>query len=225
MKTLTLAAVSAALLFGPAVPATARIPPAVEAAYQRDADAKRINDVHRIAALLDEYKAAVGHYPYVDRPVSAYGKDAYMVTIGMPRAEADLKKRPNPFGMQIDTRYSRDLIAVLSEGLNRRIVLPVDPQRVPIAGPNAYFVFFFDDDTYLVTAYLYGSIPQAAPLAPHVNLYGVSSGSLGGFMSGLGLQPRRLADIPLTELEQATAAGARSDEIFARFTAIDTDGK
>jgi hypothetical protein len=206
-------------------PAGAQLLAGAEAAYQQDADAKRVADVHKIAALLEQYKRATGHYPYHDRAVEApYGKVAYMVTVGMPSAEEALKRRPNPFGINVRTLYSRDLIGVLKDALKRDIVLPVDPQKVPLASPNAYFVFFLDDDTYLVTAFLYGAHPNAAVLARNVNLYGVTS-QPNGFLSGMKLRARVFSSVPAEALAAIEREGVRTDAIFARTSAISNDGK
>ena len=199
-----------------------------ETNYQRDTSAKKINDVHKIAQILEEYKEQAGHYPFYDpKPAKeGYVKVPVMVIIGMPSAEASLSARPNPFSISVGRYLSKHLILELSKVLKRKVILPVDPQNVPTTSPNAYFVFFMaDQDEYVVLCFSYGPVEYSTEVIPHVNVYALSSAPDMGFLGGMNVQPHYIGDFTKTQLSAIRKEGARADKIFKEISTISVGKK
>ena len=164
---------------------------------------KRMDDVFLIAGLLEEYKAIAGHYPFYD-PTPAeegYVKTGTLVTLASPEAEKQLKERPNPFGISATRAYACHLNKELAAILKRKIHLPVDPQKVAMYAPNAYYVYFppAKDDEYLIITFLYSPNSYTTELFnSHANVYSIASSSAVGeelFWKSAGIKLRIYKDI------------------------------
>lgn len=205
--------------------------PYMERGYQADADKKRIADTHKIAELLEEYRIKTGHFPYYDTtpPEPGYTKVLVMATIAMPSAERELQQKPNPFGMSVGRIYAEQLIQGLEEGLDKKIELPVDPQKVSTNAPNAYYAFFFpDDDAYLVLSFLYTPNQHTAALANHANVYAIASSPevmKKKFFASMGLKPHIYYEIESTELDKILEAGKKVDAKLIHSTTINVSAK
>jgi Sel1 repeat len=164
---------------------------------------KRMNNVYLIASLLEEYKTIANHYPFYDpTPVKeGYVKTGTLVTLASPAAEEQLAKKPNPFGISAARAYSSHLSKELEEKLERTIKLPVDPQKVAMYAPNAYYVYFppADDDEYMVISFLYSSNAYTTELFnSHANVYAITSSPIVSeklFWTSAGIKPRIFKNI------------------------------
>lgn len=198
-----------------------------ETNYQRDTSAKKINDVHKIAQLLEEYKEQAGHYPFYDPKPAKEGhvKVPVMVIIGMPSAEESLSERPNPFSISVGRYFSRHLIVELSKVLKRKVILPVDPQNVPTTSPNAYFAFFMpNQDEYVVLCFSYDPVEYSTEVIPHVNIYALSSAPDMAFLGGMNVQPHYIGDFTEAQLSAIRKEGVRADKIFKKISTISVGG-
>ena len=122
-----------------------------EASYQRSATAKRVNDVHKIAELLEAYREKTGRLP-LDEAIPSGG--ALTVIVGDPQIERELQPHGNPLGAEAPTLASADMLAALRAELGPALTLPVDPQKVSTGPPNAYYVRFRTGGQYLVAGFL-----------------------------------------------------------------------
>ena len=158
---------------------------------------QKMEDIHFIAGILEEYKAVKGHYPFYD---SSPAKDGFvkigsLITIGSSLAEKALAKIPNPFRLSATKAFSPYLINELEATLKRKIQLPTDPDTQAKFAPNAYYVYFpADDDEYLVLAFLYEPNGYTTELFnPHANVYAIASSEVinrSGFWRSAGIKPR-----------------------------------
>jgi hypothetical protein len=183
--------------------------------------AKRVNDVHKIAALFEEYKAANGRYPYQDETPAEPGKTKVpvMAVIAMPAAEELLSQMPSPFGISSGRIYARQLIEVLERDLKRDVALPVDPQKMLDEAPNAYYAFFPPEGGYVVVCFLYEPNEYTVAASPHANAYAVASESAVRFLSP-ALKPRRYGEISAEEREAAVKEGESADAALAKSTTV-----
>ncbi|MDO9166047.1 MAG: hypothetical protein Q7U13_08065, partial [Rhodoferax sp.] len=147
-----------------------------EAEYQGGADAKRVNDVHKIAELLDAYQLKTGRLPFHER-VEQPGALAATVIIGAPKVERELPSQGNPLGQDAITLSSSDLLAVLRPVLGADLELPIDPQRARNGAPNAYYVRFKRGGRYLVAGFLRTPRAYSSQEAPTVFAYALRSGA------------------------------------------------
>ncbi len=121
----------------------------LDAKYQKDMDVVRQKDAQEIFALVQEYTNKTGHLPFqdiaVDKPL--------MVIIGHSDQE-EYFFAEDPV-LKRDANYSRSahLEEMLSKELNRPIVLPRDPQKVPTYAPNVY-VYFVAGNEVAVASHL-----------------------------------------------------------------------
>lgn len=161
----------------------------------------RIADVHRIAQLLEEYKEKAGHYPFYNpAPVrEGYVKTGTLIGLASEKAERELSKQPNPFGISAAVGFSGYLEDVMSEKLGLPIDLPYDPEDQAIYAPNAYYIYFSVEDDYIVMAFLRTPTEHTTQLFnAHVNVYAIASSSKiaqSMFWKSAGLKPRIYKDI------------------------------
>ena len=156
-----------------------------------------MNDVYLIASLLEKYKTITNHYPFYDpTPVQeGYVKTGTLVTLASPEAEKELTKKQNPFGISATRAYSSHLTKELGIILKQKIELPVDPQKVALYAPNAYYVWFpADGGDYLVISFLYSPNNYTSELFnSHANVYAIASSpaiSKYNFWNSAGIKPR-----------------------------------
>lgn len=127
-----------------------------DARYQKDMDVVRQKDAQEIFALVQEYANKTGHLPFqdiaADKPL--------MVIIGHSDQE-EYFFAEDPV-LKRDANYSRSvhLDEMLSKELNRKIVLPRDPQKVPTYAPNVY-VYFVAGNEVAVASHLHSPHAEA----------------------------------------------------------------
>lgn len=188
-----------------------------EAAYQADADAKRVNDTHRIAELLEAYRLKAGHLPF-DEQVGPGKAGAITVLITSASAERDLVQRGNPLGPESSAFNSTGLLRVLRPVLGDALELPIDPQRGFNGAPNGYYVRFKPGGRYLVAAFLRQPRPRTTNIAPTVFVYALRSPGDG---QSMGVHwdhaAGSVATVTPAERAEIKAAGERAEAHFGRY--------
>lgn len=190
-----------------------------EEAYQADAAAKRIADIHKIAAVLDEYKLAKGVLPLSEFYIGS--ATPHTVAIGGKAAEDREFANGSPWGVSLRKFRTAMLIERLETGLEHGVVLPIDPQKVPTGFPNVYYLFMLEDEEYVILCFLAFPNAHSVEVAPDVHIYALTSDPDMVFMNGLGLNYRFVGDVPQAELDTILAEGDRANAIFARYTQIE----
>jgi hypothetical protein len=202
------------------------IPQSQAGDHQADATAKRIADVYKIAELLEEYKSKTGHLPIYE-PTNLSRTFPPMVVVGSPSAEKVLATQPNPFGISARRYESADLVNDLENTLHRKILLPADPEKHPTHAPNAYYVFIYNADTYLVLCFLSEPSPKTATLQEHVNVYGMGSGSSlkeANFLASKGFEPIIINEIDTSKKNEILKNGDAADKILKSQDVVLTSG-
>lgn len=186
-----------------------------EADFQTAADAKRINDVHKIAELVEAYRDKTGRLPFDGLGASGLD-DPFTVLVGAPKAERELASRGNPLGQEPPTATSADLLRVLRSELGAHVTLPVDPQRGETGAPNAYYVRFKPGGEYMVAGFLRRPNAIAAPIAPGVSAYAVRS-EQGAWGGPIWAHARAVSQVSEAERLRIAQHGQWADEQFARY--------
>jgi hypothetical protein len=162
-------------------------------AMQEDFDRIRLDHAFVIGALIDEYRAKAGVFPFAD------GTDSVpaIVIIGT----ADQERRNEEFlGVRIDfdlratngvpapgfTRVAphtmKEFQDELGRVLGRAVHVPVDPQQIPVNKPSVY-IYVLYRGIYDVSVFLHQGFSFARPLGPYYNKVAIASRSYppGGF--------------------------------------------
>lgn len=184
----------------------------LESRYQNSASAKRINDVHKIADLLESYRARTGRLP-LDSDIPPGG--ALTVIVGAPDVERQLQPRGNPFGPEPPTLASDKLLAALQSVLGPAVRLPVDPQRSGNGAPNAYYVRFRADGQYLVAGFL--RQPHDAAVEIYPGVFGYALRSKEGEWGPIWDKARTVSQVSQREREAIRIRGIAEDKRFARW--------
>lgn len=173
---------------------------AAESDPRAAADAKRVDDVHRIAALVESYKARRGHYPYADRFENVpAGYVAVPIAVNITDRELPEHYRYPPPGVSGLVLPSAEFEAELKSVLGRDIVIPYDPGR-PAGDAPAFYQYFMDGRAYYVSANLYSPTAETRAIGPHYHKYQVGS------VAAPARRVRRFLDIPPAELAAARRA-------------------
>ncbi len=192
----------------------------LEADFQTAADAKRVNDVHKIAELLEAHRAKTGQLPFEQKMPA---DSILTVLIAAPKAQAELEGRGNPLGVDPPGAFAGQLLAELRPVIGDEAVLPVDPQRGATGAPNAYYVRFKPGGQYLVAAFLRRPRAGATAVAPGVYAYALRS-ETGAWASPIWAGARKLADVSAEEREHIRAQGDFADAQFRKYMQTWTDG-
>ncbi len=140
-------------------------------AYHVVADRQRVDDLHRIAGVIEAFHDRTGRYPLATLAIP--------VTVGVNLTDADLParyRRPPPGAPGQVVPYSvflNELRSVLGEDL----VLPQDPQTVEVYAPNFYQYQYYEGGHYYLSGNLYFERPGTERLGPHYFKYELSSRS------------------------------------------------
>lgn len=127
----------------------------LESNYQRNADAIRINDVHHIASLVEQYHEKTGLYPFADESK----KIGLMISINIDgKSTAETQEAVDPISQRTYS-YSQ-FVHELQSVLGREIKVPTDPQKVSSFGPN-WYVYAVQNGNYFIAAHLYHEMPEA----------------------------------------------------------------
>ncbi len=132
----------------------------IEQELQHDLDIARLGDIKAIGALLNEYHQKTGRYPFTglsDLPTYTY--------IATKEQLRGIKNKP-PYDHEV--RGVKDLIAELEKTLGTQVVMPFDPQRVPVKKPN-FYIYLVNGDDYYLTVHLYSSYAFAENISENYN--------------------------------------------------------
>ena len=160
-------------------------------ALQEDFDRIRLDHAFVIGALIDEYRAKVGVYPFAE------GTDSVpaVVIIGTPdqdernkkfiriRVDFDLRATngvPAPKIARVEFRTVKDFQDELGRVLGRAVQMPVDPQQVPVNKPSVY-IYVLYRGVYAVSVFLHQEFLFARPLGPYHNKVAIASRSYPRF--------------------------------------------
>lgn len=195
-----------------------------EAMFQAGADAKRVNDVHKIAEMLEAYRKKTGHLPFSDE-LGPGKAQAITVLICAPTAEVKLRAQGNPLGREPPSRNASDLLVALRPALGDDLVAPIDPQRVANGAPPAYYVRLKPGDRYLVAAFLRSPRPHTTRVARTVYAYAIRSSDVAAPGWSIWANSRSVASVSLSERREIRTRGDAEDGKFGRYMNTATDGE
>jgi hypothetical protein len=178
-----------------------------DAAFHAAADAKRVYDVHRIAAMAEAYRALRGYYPLADRVATLDADGPIPVAVNITNLELDPIYGSPPPGRRGVVLPFEELLGELRAVLGNDLVVPFDPQKVPTGAPN-FYQYMTNGTDYFVSANLNSPTPYTQEIGPRYHKYQVSSTSAPGYAV------RRFQDIPWSELEAARQAGEAAARSF-----------
>ena len=167
---------------------------------QEDFDRIRLDHAFVIGALLDEYRAKVGTFPFAE------GTDSIptVVIIGTAdqerrnsefiriRVDLDLRATngvPAPSFPRVAFHTMNELQEELGRVLGHTVQVPVDPQKFPVNKPSIYTYVLYQG-TYDVSVFLHQKSSFARPLGPYHNKVAIASRSYprGGFWTAADLK-------------------------------------
>jgi hypothetical protein len=154
---------------------------------QEDFDRIRLDHAFVIGALLDEYRAKAGMFPFED------GTDSVpaVVIIGsadqerrnqeLIRIRVDLYLRatngaPAPRFDRVAFHTMKEFQDELERVLGRAAQVPVDPQQFPVNKPSIY-IYVLYRGVYDVSVFLHQKFSFARPLGPYHNKVAIASRS------------------------------------------------
>ena len=115
--------------------------------YQKQMDPIRINDVHYIASLIEDYHSKTGYFPFQLES----DKISERIVVNL-----DGKLFVNPdYGPFNDNIYSHyDFVSELSKVLGSDTCVPTDKQKHPTYAPN-FYSYVVHDGHYFLAAHLF----------------------------------------------------------------------
>ncbi|MEE8575343.1 MAG: ankyrin repeat domain-containing protein [Thermodesulfobacteriota bacterium] len=134
----------------------------LELGYQEGADKKRIEDVHHIAGLIEDFHDKVGYYP--------------LANDFTPPIEVLITNKK--YNYSLPTLPLANLENELEYVLDREINLPLDPQKVDALGGQRLYQYFTNGKDYTLSAFLFYQTEFTLPKAEHSYMYQVSSRNL-----------------------------------------------
>jgi len=155
---------------------------------QEDFDKIRLDHILTINSLVEEYKTATGKYPFENKP----GQRPVAVII-----ETEKQKETHaghvPLYLDLDSRAIDGVVPdqpprvdmhtiqefekLLSSELKREIVLPKDPQSIPVNKPSVY-IYTYYLSVYDITAFLHHDLSFARKLSSFNNKVTVGNKSV-----------------------------------------------
>ena len=157
---------------------------------QEDFDRIRLDHALTIAALVDEYRAKAGAFPFADGADSVpaavviateqqdeRNKDIVDIRVDLALRATNDERAPRFERIEVHTMKAFE--DELSRVLGRPVQLPVDPQQIPLNKPSVY-VYVVYRGIYDVSAFLHQEFPFARPLGPYYNKVAIASRSHPG---------------------------------------------
>ncbi|MCK4739030.1 MAG: hypothetical protein KAT46_03700 [Deltaproteobacteria bacterium] len=139
-----------------------------ETRYARDMDIIRLNGLKDLGLLFEEYERSVGGYPF-----GSNRELASIVFIATKEQNKYTKTAIKPdFPHQVIG--VKGLIDEIERVLGREILMPFDPQRVPLFRPN-FYVYTTSDGGFFLTISLYGEYSFATTVSKNYSLMTLSS--------------------------------------------------
>ena len=127
--------------------------------YQHDADIFRLRHLKYYGSLIEEYRTKKGKYP-----LQGESEAQHYVFIAAPHQQKYVQGVPEQFRVT-DLEGFR---SVLEKGLERKVELRFDPQKVPVSAPN-FYIYMVEDDSYFFAVHLYTSSSFTNSLGKHYN--------------------------------------------------------
>lgn len=164
---------------------------------QQDFDKIRLAHIFAIDDLVSEFREHTGRYPFQEsderNPVASIietdeqrkshrGDVPIFITL---ETRIDYNNPP-PEPEHVVIKTVAELENELSEGLGRDIVLPKDPQRVPMNKPSVYLYSYYLG-VYEITAFLHNKQDFARRIGPYfykITLSNASDNSMGIWTAG-----------------------------------------
>jgi len=139
---------------------------------------EHMDNVHQIAAIVENYKAVTGNYPYRENwgdVESTYV--AVSISTKLTTEELPEEFRYPPPGVSGAVISSNEFEDYLSAGLNKKVVLPKDNRRIKRDGRNwpFFYQFLYDGEHYYVSCFLQEDHPKARQIGRNWFKYEVGS--------------------------------------------------
>ena len=128
--------------------------------YQKAQDPVRIKHINEIANIAFAYDGKVGYPPL--RDLVKQQKKPFMVLIGRSNEAEDAFAKIKALNKKALFINSSQFERILSKGLERKVVLPRDPQKVPTFAPNVY-LYYVNEEQLCVAAHLYSESEISHP--------------------------------------------------------------
>ncbi len=141
-------------------------------------DQGRVNDIHLIASIIEEYDKTKGHYPFWENWQNVEkGMVAVPILVHMSSRKLPEEFQYPPTGISGLVISTEEFEEYLSKGLKRSINLPRDDR--PIKSPQGnwphFYQFQYDGHNYFLSCYLNSAIPFARKLGDNFYKYEVGS--------------------------------------------------
>ena len=149
----------------------------------RKTDKNRVEDIHLIASLVEEYKDVLGKYPFAENWENVEeGMAAVPILVHMSNYELPEEFRWPPSGMSGIVLSVDDFEYYLSKGLKRQIKLPRDDRPIKSHRGNwpYFYQFLFDGHDYFVACHLDTELPYTRKLGEGFYKYEVGSIEIPG---------------------------------------------
>jgi len=125
---------------------------------------QHIESVHKIASLIEKYKANTGKYPFHENWLSV--KEGYVavpISVKLTNKRLPEEFRYPPPGRSGLVISQLEFEEYLSRGLKEKIVLPMDDREIRQKNGNwpFFYQFLYDGQDYYVSCFLTESHPKA----------------------------------------------------------------
>jgi len=153
---------------------------------QEDFDRIRLDHAFVIGALLDDYRAKVGAFPFAD------GTDSVPAVVIIGTADQEQRNAQARISIDLDLRAANGIPAArpvrvafrtmkefqdeLGRVLGPAVQVPVDPQQVPVNKPSIY-IYVLYQGIYDVSVFLHQRFSFARSLGPYYNKVAIASRS------------------------------------------------
>lgn len=137
--------------------------PRWELDYQRATDPKRVEDVHKIAELVEKFHEKAGRYP---------------LTNGDFKLPVDVPITKKKYNWPASTVQMHTFEEKLNSVLGSNTKVPVDPQKVDALGGRRLYWYYSDGKDYIVSAYLFFETANTRSIGPYTHKYQVGSTSV-----------------------------------------------
>jgi len=144
----------------------------------KKSDRNRVQDIHLIASLIEEYKDALGKYPFAENWENVEeGMAAVPILVHMSNYELPEEFQYPPPGTSGIVLSVEEFENYLSKGLRRQVNLPRDdrPIKTPRGNWPYFYQFQFDGHNYFVACYVNTEMPYTRKLGEGFYKYEVGS--------------------------------------------------
>ena len=127
---------------------------------QQDFDIARLKDLKELGGHIERYKIISGKYPF--EGVTNVSNYVHIATKGQKKYAS---RRP-PFSHKLTD--VKELVSELQKVLGEDVLIPFDPQKVPVHKPN-FYVYKVHDSTYYLAVHLFQSFSFSKNVAKNYN--------------------------------------------------------